>query len=409
MNFKEAITDPCWCITIDAKLKALEENGNWELTSLHARKKAIGSHWIFKTKLMADDVSNDFLHDDMEEVYMKPPLSYTKLCFQIVDNWYTKELLKEGCLNNKPYKLPMEPNLKLQADIGTYLPDRENYRRAIIVKDLLSNLLGQCAKGSWNKGFEPMDLYGDNQATLYIAAVSTKVMVKIILTVGGDLAIGLQRESNNDWLSFSKCGGAGIPCCYSKNLDSLKNWNNNFFWIDASICPIFVLWFEGLSVKRDPLPFDDIVDLPLIDQLNEGRCPIKRKYPESFVIIGSAGCISPSNETLQLVDHAITDELRSVAGKRKRKVAFNANLPPLVKKVRGSSFDVGSELATAATDDFVSSFVTPTLKHKYEDESDENVKTRPASDRYVVFTSSSEPLNTNLSPTLKVTSPVSYV
>ncbi|GJW59310.1 hypothetical protein Tco_0106041 [Tanacetum coccineum] len=242
---------------------------------------------------------------------------------------------------------------------------------------------------------------------------------------------------SNDWLSFSKCGGAGIPCCYSKNLDSLKNWNNHFFWIDASICPIFVSWFEGLSVKRDPLPFDDAMDLPLVDQLNEGRALI-RKYPEIDLLdfvksldpfkvkVGERTLIegeillsnetedrviSPSNETLQLVKHAITDELRSVAGKRKRKVAFNANLPPVVKKVRGSYFvaslkrnptttgktstalenlitqsgqqDVGSELATAATDDFVSYFVTLTPKHKYEDESDENVKTRPAFDRYI--------------------------
>ncbi|GJV19603.1 retrovirus-related pol polyprotein from transposon TNT 1-94 [Tanacetum coccineum] len=45
---------------------------------------------------------------------------------------YTKDLLKEGgVLNNKPYKLPMDPNLKLQADVGTPLLDPEVYRRSI--------------------------------------------------------------------------------------------------------------------------------------------------------------------------------------------------------------------------------------------------------------------------------------
>ena len=45
---------------------------------------------------------------------------------------YTKELLKAGgVLNNKPYKLPMDPNLKLQADVGTPLVDPEVYRRSI--------------------------------------------------------------------------------------------------------------------------------------------------------------------------------------------------------------------------------------------------------------------------------------
>ncbi|GJX71149.1 cysteine-rich receptor-like protein kinase 8 [Tanacetum coccineum] len=50
----------------------------------------------------------------------------------ISQNKYTKELLKEGgVLNNKSYKLLMDPNLKLQADVGTPLTDPEVYRRSI--------------------------------------------------------------------------------------------------------------------------------------------------------------------------------------------------------------------------------------------------------------------------------------
>ena len=45
---------------------------------------------------------------------------------------YTRELLQEGgVLNHKPYKLPMDPNLKLQADVGTPMTDPEVYRRFI--------------------------------------------------------------------------------------------------------------------------------------------------------------------------------------------------------------------------------------------------------------------------------------
>ncbi|GJX67692.1 retrovirus-related pol polyprotein from transposon TNT 1-94 [Tanacetum coccineum] len=249
MNFKEAIAGPRWCAAIDVELKALEENGTWELTTLPPGKKAIGAHWLFKTKLKADgteegknarlviqgnrqkhgvnytetfaprakmvtiksllaiaavkgwftcqmDVSNAFLHGDLcEEVYMKVPLGYTrqgkpvlaekfldpnlvcklkkslyglkqaprqwfaKLSSALLDfgynlgevnyflgleasrttqgifisqHKYTKELLKEGgVLNNKPYKLPMDHNLKLQADAGTPLLDPEVYRRSI--------------------------------------------------------------------------------------------------------------------------------------------------------------------------------------------------------------------------------------------------------------------------------------
>ncbi|GJZ50580.1 retrovirus-related pol polyprotein from transposon TNT 1-94, partial [Tanacetum coccineum] len=53
-NFKEAISDPGWCDAMTSELKALEENGTWELTSLPPNKKAIGCHWLYKTKLKAD-------------------------------------------------------------------------------------------------------------------------------------------------------------------------------------------------------------------------------------------------------------------------------------------------------------------------------------------------------------------
>ncbi|GJS53918.1 hypothetical protein Tco_0627280 [Tanacetum coccineum] len=74
--------------------------------------------------------------------------------------------------------------------------------------------------------------------------------------------------------------GASTPCCYTKNIDSLKSWNNHFCWIDASVYPISIPWFEGVFVKKGPLPSDDFVDFPLLERLNEGRATI-RKYPES--------------------------------------------------------------------------------------------------------------------------------
>ncbi|GKB81856.1 reverse transcriptase, RNA-dependent DNA polymerase, partial [Tanacetum coccineum] len=271
MSFKKSVLDPEWCVAMDLELKALDDNDTWELTSLPTGKKAVGSHWVYKTKLKVDgnverkkgkvgfaalkgwdtcqmDVSNAFFHGDLiEEVYIKPPLGYvgkgqkvsaansldsTLVCklkkylyslkqtprqwfsklsnaliefgftqsktdyslflkkegssirvvlvyvddllitrndqsqifklkthlssvFHMKDlgelnyflglevcrssqgifisqHKYTRELLKEGgVLNNKPYKLPMDPNLKLQTDIGTPLSDPEVYRRAI--------------------------------------------------------------------------------------------------------------------------------------------------------------------------------------------------------------------------------------------------------------------------------------
>ncbi|GKC58941.1 cysteine-rich receptor-like protein kinase 8, partial [Tanacetum coccineum] len=149
-------------------------------------KKAIGSHWLFKTKFKADGseerkkerlvmqdyslfvkkegksftvvlvyvddlliIGNDesqtttlkaqlssiFHMKDLDEVSYFLGLEVCKSSYDIFisQHKYTKELLKEGgVLNNKPYKLPMEPNLKLQEDVGTPLQDPEIYRRLIV-------------------------------------------------------------------------------------------------------------------------------------------------------------------------------------------------------------------------------------------------------------------------------------
>ncbi|GJX90719.1 cysteine-rich receptor-like protein kinase 8 [Tanacetum coccineum] len=222
-NFKEAVRDPGWCLVMDSELRALEENDTWELTELPPKKKAIGSYWIFKTKLKADgtkEIKNARLvvqwNRQKIEVYMKVPLGYAgkgekvnfdsqldkslvcklkkslyglkqaprqwffKLSYALIsfgfvqsktdyslfvkkDNQkfiailvymddllitgdlshllglelskssqrilisqhkYTIELLKEGgILNHKTYKLPMDPNMKLQAYVGSPFAD----------------------------------------------------------------------------------------------------------------------------------------------------------------------------------------------------------------------------------------------------------------------------------------------
>ncbi|GJX13807.1 hypothetical protein Tco_0205565 [Tanacetum coccineum] len=262
---------------------------------------------------------------------------------------------------------------------------------------------------------------------------------------------------SNGWLSFSKRSGAAIPCCYSKNLDSLKNWNNRFFWIDAFVCPLSVPWFNGVSVVKDPLPLDDVVDLPCVELLNENRTLI-RTYPEIFLcVVGLSRSyletnvrptflhnddeemglldfvesadpfkvnidertladnavplleetkdkvISPSAEPLRLVDHTIKDELKANTDKRKRKVVFDA---PLVKKE-------GAEFGTAPhpSKELVSSFVTPTPEPDVHEDSGEtpdvNVQTRRVPERFVVTTSSSEHGDTDVS--LRVKSPLPHI
>nr|GFC16801.1 putative transposase (putative), gypsy type [Tanacetum cinerariifolium] len=105
----------------------------------------------------------------------------------------------------------------------------------------------------------------------------------IIGTVGTFRRLYVNSISNG-WLSFSKRGGVDDPCCYSKKFDSLKSWNNHFFWIDASVCPLSIPWFSGTFVVKDPLPVDEAVDLPCVELLNENHTII-RKYPEVFLCL----------------------------------------------------------------------------------------------------------------------------
>ncbi|GJV27850.1 hypothetical protein Tco_1384298, partial [Tanacetum coccineum] len=49
------------------------------------------------------------------------------------------------------------------------------------------------------------------------------------------------NSKNKGWMSFSKRPGNDVVC-YTKPLDSLKNWNDRFFWVDAFACPTAFLW-----------------------------------------------------------------------------------------------------------------------------------------------------------------------
>ncbi|GKF29263.1 hypothetical protein Tco_0095605 [Tanacetum coccineum] len=37
------------------------------------------------------------------------------------------------------------------------------------------------------------------------------------------------------WFGFTK--RPNVCACYSKNLDSVKNWNDHFFWVDEFVVP----------------------------------------------------------------------------------------------------------------------------------------------------------------------------
>nr|GEV96983.1 hypothetical protein [Tanacetum cinerariifolium] len=52
-------------------------------------------------------------------------------------------------------------------------------------------------------------------------------------------------------MSFSKRPGSDAVC-YTKPLDSLKNWNDHFFWVDAFAFPASFPWNTSKGVPKDP-------------------------------------------------------------------------------------------------------------------------------------------------------------
>ncbi|GJX49875.1 hypothetical protein Tco_0276720, partial [Tanacetum coccineum] len=72
--------------------------------------------------------------------------------------------------------------------------------------------------------------------------------------------------------------------CYTKPLDSLKSWNDHFFWVDSFACPASFLWNTSKSVSKDPFPrsyefnTDDYATLVAYPALFH-------KYPEPFLCL----------------------------------------------------------------------------------------------------------------------------
>nr|GEV69087.1 hypothetical protein [Tanacetum cinerariifolium] len=52
-------------------------------------------------------------------------------------------------------------------------------------------------------------------------------------------------------MSFSKHSD-NVSVCHTKPLDSLKNWNGHFFWVDDFACPAFFQWHTAKLMTRDP-------------------------------------------------------------------------------------------------------------------------------------------------------------
>ncbi|GJY27689.1 hypothetical protein Tco_0403456 [Tanacetum coccineum] len=75
---------------------------------------------------------------------------------------------------------------------------------------------------------------------------------------GFEPTVGLFRcfyvnSKNKGWMSFSK-RPRNDAVSYTKPLDSLKNWNDRFFWVDSFACPASFPWSTSKDMPKDPFP-----------------------------------------------------------------------------------------------------------------------------------------------------------
>ncbi|GJX36312.1 hypothetical protein Tco_0247869 [Tanacetum coccineum] len=110
-----------------------------------------------------------------------------------------------------------------------------------------------------NNRIHVLEYFQINLSQLSVIAAAKVSHFEILCRVHGFvLAVGYFHRfyiisKNKGWMSFSKRSETA-PVCYTKPLGSLKHWNNNFFWVDCSAFPVFVLWHNNKILKKDPHP-----------------------------------------------------------------------------------------------------------------------------------------------------------
>ncbi|GKA13008.1 hypothetical protein Tco_0692554 [Tanacetum coccineum] len=86
----------------------------------------------------------------------------------------------------------------------------------------------------------------------------------------------------NGWFGFTK--RPNVRACYSKNLDSVKNWNDHFFWVDEFVVPANARfsWFLGSNIVKDRAPAPSEYNVGHVNTLIAQASPFLR-FPEEFL------------------------------------------------------------------------------------------------------------------------------
>ncbi|GJU10648.1 hypothetical protein Tco_1133044 [Tanacetum coccineum] len=97
----------------------------------------------------------------------------------------------------------------------------------------------------------------------------------------GNFRIFYINSKNNGWMSFSKRSDTD-PVCHTRPLDSLKHWNDHFFWVDTSVFPLAVPWHNNKTLRKDPHPTPAKFNADVCNYLAGNPSPF-RKFSEPLL------------------------------------------------------------------------------------------------------------------------------
>nr|GEY00805.1 hypothetical protein [Tanacetum cinerariifolium] len=132
------------------------------------------------------------------------------------------------------------------------------------------------------------------------------------------------------------------PQYYTKPLDSLKNWNNWFFWVDERVFPTVMKW--RTSSPKDQMPSADMDLFSLISALNPSKVKTgtrPRAAPEVSLLTATANRVIDMKDTIRA-----SESFRTPSILEKSPIDFaNEDPPQRIAESGGAEGQVHDELA----------------------------------------------------------------
>ncbi|GJY36270.1 hypothetical protein Tco_0421648 [Tanacetum coccineum] len=129
------------------------------------------------------------------------------------------------------------------------------------------------------------------------ARISHFEVLTRVLDLGPSVAVFrafYTRIYSDGLFSFAK-RSLSAPSCLSKPPDSIKNWADHFFWVDARVFPVSVPLYTGGVLEKDPAPHLTARQEQAVQVLSSNKAPFRR-YPECFLALVGLSPYYPFSE-----------------------------------------------------------------------------------------------------------------